>query len=284
MDQAGIMIDSGLQCCDAWGNNLSGTLLTVATNSALAIGQDEVDHPSVVTFSWSDNAPGSADAKDTLSAFAQADFDVPVVASAEENSVSAARRIRREGGPVRLGPAGLLVRHHAQPARRQPDQRGRFLGLRQRAERGRHDPDPRLDQPLPVPHRAERTLAVPTYNQYHANYETGHGDYEFGTLYYFDQAMDSRYGTPTSLNQYVEEGQLQNYENTRAQFEAFLDHSDELRRHPVHRHDLLAAQQGLALAALEPLQRGRRPGRQLLRRQGGQPERCTRSTRRTTAP
>jgi exo-1,4-beta-D-glucosaminidase len=37
--------------------------------------------------------------------------------------------------------------------------------------------------------------------------------------------MDNRYGTPTSLDQYVEYGQVQNYENTRAQFEAFLDHS-----------------------------------------------------------
>jgi exo-1,4-beta-D-glucosaminidase len=64
------------------------------------------------------------------------------------------------------------------------------------------------------------------FNQYHLNYEprckTG---YSFGTLCHFDAALDARYGTPASLNQYVEEAQAQNYENTRAQFEAFIDHA-----------------------------------------------------------
>src|SRR5439155_11799527 len=62
-------------------------------------------------------------------------------------------------------------------------------------------------------------------NQYHANYETGHGGYRFGTLFVFDQALTKRYGRWSDLNSYVEEAQLQNYENTRAQFEAFLHHS-----------------------------------------------------------
>jgi exo-1,4-beta-D-glucosaminidase len=225
MDQAGIMIDSGLQCCDAWGNNLSGTLLTVATNSALAIGQDEVDHPSVVTFSWSDNAPGSADAKDTLNAFAQADFDVPVVASAEENSVSPLGESGEKEGPYDWVPPDYWYdTTHNQPDDNQTNAGGSW-GFD--SEQSAGDTIPTLDSinRFLSPTEQSELWQSPTYNQYHANYETGHGDYEFGTLYYFDQAMDSRYGTPTSLNQYVEEGQLQNYENTRAQFEAFLDHS-----------------------------------------------------------
>jgi exo-1,4-beta-D-glucosaminidase len=66
-----------------------------------------------------------------------------------------------------------------------------------------------------------------TFNQYHANYEPRcNTNYSFGTLCHFDAAMNARYGKPTSLSQYVEEGQAQNYENTRAQFEAFIDHSN----------------------------------------------------------
>jgi exo-1,4-beta-D-glucosaminidase len=225
MDQAGIMIDSGYQCCDAWGNNLSGTLLKVATDSALAIGQDEVDHPSVVTFAWSDNAPDEADAKDTLAAFAQADFDVPVVASAEENSVSPLGDSGEKEGPYDWVPPNYWYdTTHNQPDDNQTNAGGSW-GFD--SEQSAGDTIPTLDSinRFLSPTEQQELWQSPTYNQYHANYEDGHGDYEFGTLYYFDQAMDNRYGTPTSLNQYVEYGQVQNYENTRAQFEAFLDHS-----------------------------------------------------------
>jgi len=39
-----------------------------------------------------------------------------------------------------------------------------------------------------------------------------------------DSAMQARYGSWSSLAQYVLEAQVQNYEDTRAQFEAFIDH------------------------------------------------------------
>jgi exo-1,4-beta-D-glucosaminidase len=64
------------------------------------------------------------------------------------------------------------------------------------------------------------------YNQYHLNYENSCSlNYTFGTACKFDAALDARYGTPTSLAQHVEEAQAQDYENVRAQFEAFIDHS-----------------------------------------------------------
>ena len=69
-------------------------------------------------------------------------------------------------------------------------------------------------------------LAEPKANQYHANYEprcnTG---YSFGTLCHFDAALAAGTARWSSLSQYVEEAQVQNYENTRAQFEAFIDHA-----------------------------------------------------------
>jgi exo-1,4-beta-D-glucosaminidase len=58
----------------------------------------------------------------------------------------------------------------------------------------------------------------------HTNYEPGHTGYAFGTLFNLDKAVSERYGQWSSLAQYVEEAQLQNYEDTRAQFDAFIDH------------------------------------------------------------
>jgi exo-1,4-beta-D-glucosaminidase len=225
MDQAGIMIDSGYQCCDAWGNDLSGNLLTVATNSALTIGENQVDHPSVVTFSWSDNAPGTADESDTLAAFRTADFDVPVVSSAEENSSPILGDSGEKEGPYDWVPPDYWYdTTHTQPDDNQTNAGGSW-GFDSEESAG--DTIPTLDSinRFLSPTEQSELWKSGTYNQYHLNYETGHGQYEFGTLYNFDKALDARYGTPASLDSYVEEAQVANYENTRAQFEAFVDHS-----------------------------------------------------------
>jgi exo-1,4-beta-D-glucosaminidase len=67
----------------------------------------------------------------------------------------------------------------------------------------------------------------PEYNQYHANYSSGHGGYHFGTLYTFDTALANRYGPWSDLASYVQLAQVANYENVRSQFEAFIDHSTD---------------------------------------------------------
>ena len=70
------------------------------------------------------------------------------------------------------------------------------------------------------------------YNQYHLNYESDPPDadndgYSFGTLHTLNTAISARYGQWSSLDQYVEEAQVQNYETQRAQFEAYIDHSTD---------------------------------------------------------
>ena len=152
----------------------------------------------------------------------------PLISSAEYNSSPHARRLRGEGGPVRLGAAELLVRHDARRHRRlHPDQRGRLLGLRQRAERRRHGADPRLARPVHVAERPVEPVAEPEHQPVPPQLR---GDqqpnYHFGTLFNFDTALTARYGASSSLGQYVEEAQVQDYENTRAQFEAFIDHAN----------------------------------------------------------
>ena len=73
----------------------------------------------------------------------------------------------------------------------------------------------------------QSNLLSSSVNQYHANYETAcNNNYSFGTLCKFNAALDARYGTPTTVAQYVEKAQVQDYEDTRAQFEAFIDHAN----------------------------------------------------------
>src|SRR5439155_3675619 len=67
----------------------------------------------------------------------------------------------------------------------------------------------------------------PKANQYHANHQPGTAGYQFGTLFHFDAALSNRYGPWDSLDSYVQLAQVQNYENTRAQFEAFIAHSTD---------------------------------------------------------
>ena len=67
----------------------------------------------------------------------------------------------------------------------------------------------------PVPRQLRAGLPDPETN----------GGYSFGTLHHLDAAISARYGPWSSLDQYVEEAQVQNYETQRAEFEAFIDHS-----------------------------------------------------------
>ena len=52
-------------------------------NSALTIGENLRNHPSVLNFSWSDNAPVQQQERVSLAGFAQADFQDPLISSAE---------------------------------------------------------------------------------------------------------------------------------------------------------------------------------------------------------
>jgi len=56
----------------------------------------------------------------------------------------------------------------------------------------------------------------PNAKQYHRSPSS-----TFGTLKLYDDALTGRYGAPTSLTDYVRKAQLAQYENVRAQFEAY---------------------------------------------------------------
>ncbi|HEX3783459.1 MAG TPA: beta-mannosidase [Pseudonocardiaceae bacterium] len=227
MDAAGIMIDSGYSCCDAWENaSPNAATLALMTNSAVAIGQAQRNHPSVIAMGWSDNAPGKAQESAAITAWQNNDFDVPVLASAEYNSGAVSGPSGQKEGPYDYVPP--LYWYDTTHYDSSDDTRtnvGGSWGLDSEESAG--DTVPTLDSINRFMSATDQAdlWQNPSFNQYHANYENGHGNYQFGTLYLFDQALTNRYGAWNSLDSYVEEAQIQEYESTRAQFEAFMDHS-----------------------------------------------------------
>jgi exo-1,4-beta-D-glucosaminidase len=237
MDRAGILIDAGFQCCDAWqpeGRRLSRHELETMQLSARTIGEQLRGHPSVLDFSWSDNAPTAAQERVSLKGFEEADFQDPLVSSAEYNASRILGPAGEKEGPYDWVPPSYWydASHYdaSDPTRTNV---GGAWGFDSEASAGDTvATEPSLERFLSSG-ELDALWQEPAFNQYHTNYEPEvpgpkNEGYSFGTLYELDQAISNRYGAPASLQQYVEEAQLQNYETQRAEFEAYIDHADHL--------------------------------------------------------
>jgi len=229
VDAAGILVNAGYQCCDAWELQSSKLTTTadysIMQNSALAIGQSLRNHPSVFSFQWSDMPPLTEQESVTLTALSQADFQDPVISSAEyQTSTQLGVSGEKEGPYDWVPPNYWYDTTHPDPRDSSQTNAGGSWGYDSEESAG--DTVPTMDSLNRFMSPSDLSnLLTSSYNQYHANYEATCGNkYTFGTLCAFDAALDARYGTPTSVSQYVEEAQAANYENTRAQFEAFIDH------------------------------------------------------------
>jgi exo-1,4-beta-D-glucosaminidase len=234
MDRAGILIDAGFQCCDAWQpehRKLSKQDDAVLYDSALTIGERLRNHPSVIDFSWSDDAPTHKQEQLSLKAFAAADFEDPLIASAEYKGTRTLGPSGEKEGPYDWVPPSYWYdnTHYDKhdPTRTNV---GGAWGFDSEASAG--DTVPTLDsiERFMSPYEQEQLWRDPDYNQYHTNYEPElagprNGGYSFGTLHELDQAIAKRFGQWSSLDEYVEDAQVQNYETQRAQFEAYIDHA-----------------------------------------------------------
>jgi exo-1,4-beta-D-glucosaminidase len=236
MDSAGIMIDAGFQCCDRWqlpanGQGVTAKDYRTMALSALTIGERLRNHPSVIDYSWSDNAPIKKQEAVTLAAFAQAGFDDPVIASAEYKASPVLGVSGEKEGPYDWVPPDYWY-NTSHSSTIPPDDDPSLTNV---GGSWGFDSEQSAGDTVPTMDSIDRFLSPadqaalwqdPADNQYHTDYEPGHTGYAFGTLFNLDHAMAARYGPWSSLTQYVQEAQVQNYEDTRAQFEAFIDHAD----------------------------------------------------------
>ncbi|MET7451389.1 sugar-binding domain-containing protein [Streptomyces sp. NPDC005574] len=216
-DRYGILTLPGWECCDKWEGNVNGgepgdkwtaADHPVARASMAAEAARLRDHPSVISFLiGSDFAPDATIEKDYLDALKAADWPTPVVAAASDNSSP----VSGSSGMKMSGPYDWIPPNYWYAKRE-----GGATGFNSETSAG---PDiPTLDtlRRMMSPAELDTLWKNPGSQQYHRSPSS-----TFSTLKLYDDALTGRYGAPTGLTDYVRKAQLAQYENVRAQFEAY---------------------------------------------------------------
>ncbi|MBT2459666.1 sugar-binding domain-containing protein [Streptomyces sp. ISL-86] len=216
-DRYGILTLPGWQCCGKWEGQVNGSEAgeswteadyPVAKASMAAEAARLRDHPSVISFLiGSDFAPDEEIEEGYVDALKAADWPTPVVSAA----ASASAPITGPSGMRMTGPYDWVP-----PGYWYDKREGGATGFNSETSAG---PDiPTLDTLRRMMSPAELTTLWkdPSAPQYHRSPSR-----TFATLELYDDALTARYGTTTSLEDYVAKAQLAQYENVRAQYEAY---------------------------------------------------------------
>jgi exo-1,4-beta-D-glucosaminidase len=220
-DQNGIMILPGWECCDKWeswaktgGQPWDAADEKVAAASTASEARLLRNHPSVIGFLiGSDNAPPPAIAKMYVDTLHAEDWSLPIVAAAIDQGTA----VTGPSGMKMAGPYDWIP-----PAYWYADKLGGAFGFDSEVSAGAVIP--RLEDVTRMlsPQEQEALWKYPDVRQYHASASWS----VFAKLTPFDVALAKRYGEPKNLEDYVAKAQLDNYDNVRAQFEAFNAHMD----------------------------------------------------------
>ena len=220
-DRDGILILAGWECCDKWeaaaktgGVPWNATDEKIAQESMASEARLLRNHPSVIAFLiGSDNAPPPAVATMYVDTLRAADWPLPIIAAASDQ------------GTAETGPSGMKMAgpyDWIPPAYWYADKLGGAFGFDSEVSAGATIPLLEDLKRMLSPQEQEALWKYPDLRQYHASAAWS----PFAVLTPFDDALAHRYGAPTSLADYVAKAQLDNYDNTRAQFEAFNAHMD----------------------------------------------------------
>ncbi len=220
-DRDGIMILAGWECCDKWesaaktgGEPWDAGDQKVAAASMASEARLLRNHPSVVGFLiGSDHAPPAAVATMYVDTLHAEDWTLPVIAAAADEATA-------ETGPSGMKMPGPYT--WVPPAYWYADKEGGAFGFNSEASAGPSIPPLEDLTRMLSPQELEALWKYPQVRQYHA----GAAWSTFASLAPFDTALAARYGAPRDLADYVAKSQLENYDNVRAQFEAFNAHMD----------------------------------------------------------
>lgn len=220
-DRNGILVMAGWECCDKWesaaktgGEPWSAADMKVAEDSMASEARLLRNHPSVIGFLiGSDNAPPPPIAKMYFDTLRAADWPLPIISAAVPK------------GTADVGPSGLKMDgpyDWIPPSYWYADKLGGAFGFDSEVSAGADIPRLEDVQRMLSPQEQEALWKYPEARQFHASADWS----TFAVLTPFDKALAARYGAPTSLADYVAKAQLDNYDNVRAQFEAFNAHMD----------------------------------------------------------
>ncbi|MEU8774135.1 exo-beta-D-glucosaminidase [Streptomyces sp. NPDC048606] len=216
-DRHGMLVLPGWECCDKWEGPVnpsgSGEKWTAADQrTARASMASEAarlrDHPSVLSFLiGSDYAPDRRTERDYLDALRAADWPTPVIPAASATSTALSGR----SGMRMTGPYDWVP-----PSYWYDKREGGATGFNSETSAGPSVPTLDTLRRTLSPAELETLWKSPSARQYHRSPSP-----HFSTLKLFDDALARRYGAPRDLADYVATAQLAQYENVRAQFEAY---------------------------------------------------------------
>ncbi|SRR6266536_82111 len=212
-DQYGILLLPGWECCDKWQSlsSWSDADYQVAFASMSATAQRIRNHPSVLGYLvGSDEAPNARAETGYLNALKAAEWPNPIItAAADRSSPKLGKSGMKMDGPYDYVPPNYWY----------GSQLGAAFGFASELSAGPNVPN--LDSVKAMLSSSEQEqLWKSNGNQYHA------GLGQFSNLKLYNTAIQNRYGKPSSLEDYVRKAQLTNYENIRAQFEAYAARMD----------------------------------------------------------
>jgi exo-1,4-beta-D-glucosaminidase len=220
-DRNGVLVLPGWECCDKWeswaktgGEPWDAADEKVAAASMASEARLLRNHPSVIGFLiGSDNAPPPAIAKTYVDTLHAENWPLPIVAAASNQATA------------ETGPSGMKMDgpyDWVPPEYWYAGKLGGAFGFDSEVSAGATIP--LLDDLTRMlsPQELEALWKYPQVRQFHASAAWS----TFARLTTFDTALAARYGAPKSLEDYVAKAQLENYDNVRAQFEAFNAHMD----------------------------------------------------------
>ncbi|MFF4392716.1 sugar-binding domain-containing protein [Streptomyces sp. NPDC001552] len=216
-DRHGLLLLPGWECCNKWegpvnptgsGEKWNAADRLTARASMAAEAARLRDHPSVLSFLiGSDFAPDAQAERDYLDALRAADWPTPVVpaASAVTTALSGPSGMRMTGPYDWVPPSYWYDKRE-----------GGATGFNSETSAGPSIPTLDTLRRTLSPAELETLWTSPSAPQYHRSPSP-----TFNTLRLFNEALTRRYGAPRSLRDYVAKAQLGQYENVRAQFEAY---------------------------------------------------------------
>ncbi|MGE7137513.1 glycosyl hydrolase 2 galactose-binding domain-containing protein [Luteibacter sp. NPDC031894] len=218
-DRNGILVLPGWECCDKWeaaaktgGEPWNDADVRVAQASMATEARLLRNHPSVIGFYiGSDHVPPPALAKMYADTLRAEGWSLPVISAAVDEKTA-------EAGPSGMKMAGPY--DWIPPSYWYADKLGGAFGFDSEVSAGAVIPRLEDVQRMLSTQEQEALWKYPEVRQYHASADWS----TFAVLTPFDTALAKRYGAPTGLADYVAKAQLDNYDNVRAQFEAFNAH------------------------------------------------------------
>jgi exo-1,4-beta-D-glucosaminidase len=206
-DRSGILVMAGWCCCDRWEEWKKWTSVTHAVSQASLKDQARRlrSHPSVLVWlNGSDNPPPSDVERDYLAVLKAADWQKPVLSSAQEK----ATEVTGESGVKMTGPY-----EYVPPSYWLADTRhGGAFGFNTETSPGPAVPPiESLKAMLPADH----LWPIDAFWNFHA------GGEQFKDIHVFTEALEARYGKAQDLLDYTRKAQALAYDGERAMFEAY---------------------------------------------------------------